>query len=1085
MLMATVALSSVSFAKVAFAQSAPAADEKVTVTGSRIRRSPANSPTPLVQVTRDQIVNSGQQNVIDYLADIPALQLSVTPEDTTGTAIGQVGVSVLNLRALGSDRTLVLVDGRRHVGVANGSTAVDVDTIPRLLIQNVEVVTGGSSAVYGADAVSGAVNFVLRKNIQGFEFDGALAEINQDGQTGARASGLYGTSLFDDKLNVYVSAEYEQSERVRDLDIDWQREGRSLVTRDADPTTSPALINDGIFDVQYVKNVRSLNRPTGGALVLANLVPQSATGVGSPLIPAQGPCSLSTTTVVTACFQRNPGKVFVFDAAGNGRLASYGQGPATLASGDLVTNIGGDGDPLAANNVDRLPYLEATRFQTGFTYDLFDSLTVYGEAKYVKESGDYEFQPAFFNVLIAPRPAGSTTPTFTDFTSLVVGTDNAYLPANVLAAINANTYTNFGAATATANGAPLATPTAPQRALFRFFATDLGGRPAFNERELERFVGGFKGDLGDFGIFTDINYDVSWTYGRVMDVDKQSKTVDIERFAFSIDAVRDTAGVLGTPNAIVCRVRLNAALGQPLPLNQATGVNYLPTDPAITQCRPSNMFGVGGIAPNAGYILTELDTANDTKQKDVSGYLNFNVGDYWSAGDISVVVGGEWRREEYAYNASSPDPDYANKFVFGNELANTPRSSYEVKEAFAEVNIPILRNTHFADLLEVGGAYRSSQYTSIAHNNTLSLRAFYRPSPDIAFRATYGEAVRAPDLGDLFSPLSQTFVNLNDPCSTQAQIAQTNATILANWQATCALAIWGNTLVGNGPLVQVAGGVFSDPNPTVSNFGRSGGNPFLKEEESYSYTYSAILTPRFIPGFTAVADYYDIEISQAIATVGAAQLLRNCADQGPNAAACSLFARDPVTFEIVDFIEGANNFALIRTRGIDYNIGYRFDMSDVYEEWLGSVNLSLRGNYLIRRQNYTNPANLSQATELDSTAEYPRVRFATGATYSLPDFSFSWTTDWIGPQEIQDRKGLVANGNLDNRAKGFADTPWFIEHGFTVQWEALDGIGLRAGVINAFDAEPSVQGNATSGGSNDIGDFYGRRFFMGVNVKMD
>ena len=94
---------------------------------------------------------------------MPALSGSLVQEDTTGSTLNTGGLSLLNLRDLGTGRTLTLVDGRRHVGSAAGTLAVDVDTIPRLLIDRVEIITGASSALYGADAVSGAVNFVLRR----------------------------------------------------------------------------------------------------------------------------------------------------------------------------------------------------------------------------------------------------------------------------------------------------------------------------------------------------------------------------------------------------------------------------------------------------------------------------------------------------------------------------------------------------------------------------------------------------------------------------------------------------------------------------------------------------------------------------------------------------------------------------------------------------------------------------------------------------------------------------------------------------------------------------------------------------------
>ena len=101
---------------------------EIVVTGSRIRRDATTAATPLIQIGQEEVLQSGESNVIDFLADIPALSFSQVPEDTTGSNLNDGGLSLLNLRGLGSARTLVLVDGRRHVGSSPGSLAVDVDT---------------------------------------------------------------------------------------------------------------------------------------------------------------------------------------------------------------------------------------------------------------------------------------------------------------------------------------------------------------------------------------------------------------------------------------------------------------------------------------------------------------------------------------------------------------------------------------------------------------------------------------------------------------------------------------------------------------------------------------------------------------------------------------------------------------------------------------------------------------------------------------------------------------------------------------------------------------------------------------------
>ena len=147
------------------AQSDATLDE-IIVTGSRIPADPnLVSSVPIQSLSAEDIQNSGEINIADIVADIPALVSSLTAENSS------TGANSLNLRGLGGDRTLTLVNGRRHVAGFRGSQAVDTGTIPRALVRSVEVTTGGASAIYGADAVTGVVNFILRDDFEGFQVD--------------------------------------------------------------------------------------------------------------------------------------------------------------------------------------------------------------------------------------------------------------------------------------------------------------------------------------------------------------------------------------------------------------------------------------------------------------------------------------------------------------------------------------------------------------------------------------------------------------------------------------------------------------------------------------------------------------------------------------------------------------------------------------------------------------------------------------------------------------------------------------------------------------------------------------------------
>ena len=142
----------------------------IVVTGSRISRPGEVSSTPIVSLGEEDFENAGAVSVGDTIRQLPALAPGLNSE-SSGVTFNGAGLDLLDLRSLGTNRTLVLVNGRRQVGSNPNTTAVDVNTIPTALIERVELLTGGASAVYGADAVSGVVNFILQRDFEGFQFE--------------------------------------------------------------------------------------------------------------------------------------------------------------------------------------------------------------------------------------------------------------------------------------------------------------------------------------------------------------------------------------------------------------------------------------------------------------------------------------------------------------------------------------------------------------------------------------------------------------------------------------------------------------------------------------------------------------------------------------------------------------------------------------------------------------------------------------------------------------------------------------------------------------------------------------------------
>ena len=208
------------------AAEAPQGD--VVVTGSRIRRPDYEAPNPVVSLDAAKLQQSGNVNVTNFLQRVPALTNSRDNTRTAGNSqteasVGQVGLNLLDLRGLGPERTLVLVNGRRHVAGQLDTAAVDINSIPTDLIERVDVLTGAASAVYGADGVSGVVNFILRR-----DFDGLAARtqfgISEEGDTGNRfASVIAGRNFADGRANVTLAYEYNAEDALANEDRDFLR----------------------------------------------------------------------------------------------------------------------------------------------------------------------------------------------------------------------------------------------------------------------------------------------------------------------------------------------------------------------------------------------------------------------------------------------------------------------------------------------------------------------------------------------------------------------------------------------------------------------------------------------------------------------------------------------------------------------------------------------------------------------------------------------------------------------------------------------------------------------------------------------
>lgn len=198
--------------------------DEVVITGSRIRRDTFNAPVPVSVISAEQIVESGNLSIGDMLMDAPIINAASNAQNTSGTLF-LAGQARADIRGIGPSRTLVLADGRRIVFSDASSPAVDLNLIPAMMVERIETVAGGASAVYGSEAIAGVVNMIMKKEFDGFQIEGQMGVSQEGDGESFRVSSLYGAKLLDDRLNILVGGEVSREEPVMQRDRDWAYPG--------------------------------------------------------------------------------------------------------------------------------------------------------------------------------------------------------------------------------------------------------------------------------------------------------------------------------------------------------------------------------------------------------------------------------------------------------------------------------------------------------------------------------------------------------------------------------------------------------------------------------------------------------------------------------------------------------------------------------------------------------------------------------------------------------------------------------------------------------------------------------------------
>jgi outer membrane receptor protein involved in Fe transport len=1034
---------SLAFAAPAYAQDDPAppasssdqdqagdqGGQNVEVTGTRIRRPNIDSNVPIVSVTADEIAD-GDPSVGDALNDLPSLRSTFSQANSV-RFIGTTGLNILDLRGLGIARTLVLVNGRRHITALPGSYQVDINTIPSDLIERIDVITGGSSAVYGSDAIAGVVNFVLRRDYDGIRLRGQ-AGISQQGDRGIQFVSLTaGRNFADDRANVAINLEYVNAEALYFGDrpeLTGAYDGRCQFNASEFSTGEPAA-GDGVPDQTFLCGVRNNAISNGGTISAA-----------SPFSAANGGCTNTSlapggvNAAIGAARCINPGtpqgQTRTFRFADSGLLVEdvpcadfrpFGSGnviscPNSLAPGATLRNTG----QIA-------PGLDRYTANILFHFDISEAFRPFMEGKYVHIFSRQQGQPSFFSPLSATIGLPNQH------------CDNAFLSDQGLAQLQAIGYCSNGR-------------TATQTIPMGRFNTDFGGRAELVTRDTYRFVAGIQGDFND-----DWNYEISFNYGHVdirQDELNDLVITDVDGNLAGFSLAYDAVLVNGVPT---CRDPFTLAL--------------------VPNCTPINLFGNGRPTQAAlDFVNTSSWVEQRASQYNVVAYMNGDLSQLFElpGGPIRFVLGGEYRRETAFLTA---DPLSAAFGTFFNAFADFDPPALEVLEAFGEVEIPLLRDLPFAQELTLTAAARYSDYNaaggSAGSTFAWNINGTWAPVRDIRFRANYSKSVRVPDLADLFTAASQNFAFIADPCDIHF-VGAPGTNRYTNCLADGTPNVGGVINWENTPAHQASTGFFS------------AGNPDLTEETGKSLTIGAVITPRWIPGLSVTVDYYRIRVNNLIAVLGAQTILNQCYDLPDlNNQYCQLLnPRNPdFTFDNPALVSAGVNFAKFAADGVDIELSYRRTFENGHR-------LNFRGiaTYVIRRDNFTSPTDPTFRDRVLSETGDPRWSANVNISYGIGPWDLRWSINYIGAQTIGAYESYFS---VDGRPATNADLtaqveyPDMIYNAVRLSHRVNERFQFYAGIDNVFDADPRILRNtfgSTGTGAGTAWDYIGRYFYAGAII---
>lgn len=910
-------------------------EEEISVTGTLIPRPTLEALSPVTVMGPEEIMYSGVTRIEDLMATLPQ---AFSGQNST-VANGATGTATVNLRYLGSNRTLVLLNGRRLApGSAEGSYAPDLNTIPGALLKRIDVLTGGASSVYGTDAVAGVVNFILDTDFEGMR-GGIQYSFYQHDNNNDLAQAINADRGFD-----YPSGSATDGDGVN---VNLAFGGKFA---------------DGKGHASAYIGYRKLDEVTKGMRDYLN-------------------CSVWATDDGPACggSSTSPqGRFLAFNADG-----SY--------NGDYLLHWASDGG-------------DGHSFRPRLASDLFN----YGPYNHIQRPDERWNAGAFVNYEFNEHAEGYIEMMFmNDYTDAQIAPSGNFAVYNQINCDNPMLSDQQRDIICTQGGYG---PT--DMADVYILRRNVEGAPRSNAIRHTNFrlLAGVRGQIND-----QWSYDVYGMHAQTNNADSYNNDLSVERIGNALDVIVDP-----DTGEWVCRS-------------------------GDAGCVPWNIFQEGAVTQEAiDYMSTVAVMYGTTRTQVVNATFTGDLEDYGMAfpsatEGIQVALGTEYRKEHLS---RTPDQVYrtADAAGFGG-ATQALDGEFDVAELFVETLVPLIQDASFAQDLSLELGYRYSDYSTSGGANTYKAMMSWAPTASFRFRGGINRAIRSANIFELYRAVGYNLSGSEDICSGP----NPTATLEECMRTGVTEAQYGNIL----------------PNPAGQYNTLEGGNPNLDPESADTLTFGVVITPEGLPGFSATIDYYDIEITETIGSLGADDIITTCARTG-DPLLCSLIHRDPqgtLWLTRDGYTETTNqNIGQLYGEGVDLNLSYMFGVGDA-----GFLSADLTGTYMMANR-FANPL-----TDYDCVGYYgfqcgqPNAEWRhrarlTWDTNFKATFSLAWR--YIGAVEIDDASpdsDLANPANMELwQINGVDKTSAFTYLDLSATYNFSDSVQLTVGCNNILDKEPPL-----------------------------